>query len=251
MSSAGTIRIGTSGWNFASWRGSFYPGDTSDDSLLCRYAEQFDTVELNNSFYQLPDRSTINHWLRQTPPEFLFSVKASRYLTHIKKLKDADAGLERFLSAIEPFGDKLGPLLFQLPPNWRANPQRLDSFLSSLPDRHRYTFEFRDPSWFSTDIYQLLGAHGAAFCIYDLEGKRSPEKVTTDFVYIRLHGPSERPYEGNYDGRTLAGLARKIRRWQAQGRDIYCYFDNDHRACAPADAMRLKQSLARQTTTGG
>lgn len=246
MSVKGAVHVGTSGWNFDSWVGSFYPEDKAGDALLSFYSESFDTVELNNSFYQLPAPHTVRKWVGDTPAGFLFSVKASRYLTHMKKLKDPGEGLDHFLAAIEPFGDKLGPVLFQLPPNWRVNVDRLARFLELLPERHRYVFEFRDPSWFCRRVYDVLRDRGAALCHYDFQQYRSPEVHTADFVYVRLHGPGEPVYTGSYDGRTIAGLARRVRRWRGHGRDVFCYFDNDQKGCAPGDAMQLRESLARQ-----
>ncbi|NMT63878.1 DUF72 domain-containing protein [Marinobacter orientalis] len=246
MSKNGGIRIGTSGWNFDSWRGSFYPEGLGAEGLLQEYARSFDTVELNNSFYQLPDKTSVNGWLEAAPGGFLFSVKASRYLTHMKKLKDAGEGLDRFLAAVEPFGSKLGPLIFQLPPRWRVNVSRLTEFLDQLPPDYRYAFEFRDTSWLCDEVYEVLTKYNAALCYYDYKGYRSPPVATADFVYARLHGPEEEAYTGSYDGRALAGFARRFVNWEQEGRDVFCYFDNDDKACAPRDAQRLLESVRRQ-----
>ncbi|GGY76805.1 DUF72 domain-containing protein [Marinobacter zhanjiangensis] len=246
MNKSARIRIGTSGWNFDSWRGSFYPEGLGEDALLGEYAHSFDTVELNNSFYQLPAETSVKEWLKASPREFLFSVKASRYLTHMKKLKDAGEGLDRFLAAVEPFGSKLGPVIFQLPPRWRVNVGRLTAFLEQLPPGYRYAFEFRDTSWLCDEVYEVLTSHNAALCYYHYKGYRSPPVATADFVYIRLHGPGETAYTGSYDGRTLAGLARRLVNWAQEGRDVFCYFDNDDKACAPRDARRLLGAIHRQ-----
>ena len=145
---------------------------------------------------------------------------------------------------LKALGPKAGPVLFQLPARFKADRERLASFLKMLPKRYRYAFEFRDPSWHDDRILELLARRRIAFCIFDLAGKPSPVEVTADFVYIRLHGPGG-PYQGSYDGRTLSGWARRIRRWSEAGRDVYCYFDNDEKAYAPHDALRLKERIER------
>jgi uncharacterized protein YecE (DUF72 family) len=240
----GRIRIGTSGWNYDHWLGTFYPKGTRQRDLLGVYADRFDSVEINRTFYKLPTAETMAAWRAQVPAGFLFAAKASRYLTHMKKLKDPEEPIARLLGCVEHLGEKLGPLLFQLPPRWRVNPDRLERFLAQLPDRHRYAFEFRDPAWHDHRILELLSRRGAAFCIFDLAGKPSPIEVTAGFVYIRLHGPGA-AYQGSYDGRTLSGWARRILRWSAAGKDVYCYFDNDEKAYAPHDALRLKEMVER------
>jgi uncharacterized protein YecE (DUF72 family) len=240
----GRIRIGTSGWSYDHWLGTFYPKGTRQRDLLAVYAERFESVEINRTFYKLPAAGTMTAWQAQTPAGFLFAAKASRYLTHRKKLKDPEEPVGRLLGCVEALGDKLGPVLFQLPPRWRVNPERLGRLLEVLPNRHRYAFEFRDPSWHEPKILELLSKRGAAFCIFDLAGERSPIEVTADFVYIRLHGPGA-AYQGSYDGRTLSGWARRIRDWSEAGKDVYCYFDNDEKAYAPQDALRLKEMVER------
>jgi uncharacterized protein YecE (DUF72 family) len=213
-----------------------------EERYLAYYAERFDTVEINNSFYHLPEEGTLSQWRKTTSKDFGFSVKGSRYLTHMKKLKDPEEPLSRFLGRVETLKRKLGPVLFQLPPRWKANPQRLEEFLQVLPRRHRYAFEFRDRSWFSDAIYELLSRHHAAFCIYDLAGTTSPKEVTCDFAYVRLHGPGA-AYEGSYSPQTLAGWAGAFSAWSQQGKPVYCYFDNDQAGYAPQNALRLKEML--------
>jgi uncharacterized protein YecE (DUF72 family) len=235
----GRIRIGTSGWSYHHWLGTFYPKGTRQQDLLAVYAERFESVEINRTFYKLPAAETVAAWRAKAPAGFVFAAKASRYLTHRKKLKDPEEPVARLLGCVEALGEKLGPVLFQLPPRWRVNPERLGRLLEELPDKHRYAFEFRDPSWHEPKTLELLSKRGAAFCIFDLAGKRSPIAVTADFVYIRLHGPGA-AYQGSYDGRTLSGWARRIKRWSEAGKDVYCYFDNDEKAYAPHDALRLK-----------
>ncbi len=240
----GRIRIGTSGWNYDHWRGTFYPEGTRPHELLRVYAGRFDSVEINNTFYSLPAAGTVAAWRDQTPRGFLFAVKASRYLTHMKKLKDPEEPLERLFGCIEALGQKLGPVLFQLPPRWHVNPDRLSNLLDQLPEKRRYAFEFRDASWHSDRILDLLADRGAAWCIFDLGGERSPVAVTAGFVYVRLHGPGA-PYQGSYDGRTLSGWARRMLGWSQEGRDVYCYFDNDEKGYAPRDALRLRDMVER------
>jgi uncharacterized protein YecE (DUF72 family) len=242
--SKGRIRIGTSGWNYDHWLGTFYPKGTRQQDLLAAYADSFDTVEINRTFYKLPSREAVAAWREQSPAGFLFAAKASRYLTHMKKLKDPQEPLERFLGCVEALRKKLGPVLFQLPPRWRVNAERLETLLEQLPRRHRYAFEFRDPSWHDDRILELLSKRRAAFCIFDLAGERSPIEVTAGFVYIRLHGPGG-PYQGSYDGRTLSGWARRIADWSEAGKDVWCYFDNDEKGYAPRDASRLKEMIDR------
>jgi len=231
-------RIGTSGWHYPHWRGAFYPEDLPEKDRLAYYAGIFDTVEINNSFYRLPSEETLRDWAERTPPGLVFACKASRYITHMKKLKDPYQSLSSFLDRIAVLGDKLGPVLFQLPPRWRPNARRLEAFLEALPRDWRFTFEFRDPRWNEPEILQLLERYRAAFCCFDLGGTCSPIRVTADFAYIRLHGPGA-PYQGSYSDACLADWAARIATWQADGLDVYCYFDNDERAYAPANAQSL------------
>jgi uncharacterized protein YecE (DUF72 family) len=242
----GRIRIGTSGWNYRHWLGTFYPKGTRQKDLLAAYAERFETVEINRTFYSLPDTDAVASWRAQSPRGFLFAVKASRYLTHRKKLKHPEEPIERLLGRVEPLKEKLGPVLFQLPPRWRVNPDRLERLLEELPGNHRYAFEFRDPSWHADRILELLSSRNAAFCIFDLAGKRSPIELTAGFVYLRLHGPGG-PYQGSYHGRTLSAWARRMMDWSEAGKDVYCYFDNDEKGYAPGDASRLKEMVERRS----
>jgi uncharacterized protein YecE (DUF72 family) len=238
----GRTFVGTSGWSYDHWEGPFYPEGLATGERLAYYARRFATVELNNSFYQLPAREQLEHWHHIAGDEFVFAVKASRYITHMKKLNDPEESLDRFLGRVEALGSALGPVLFQLPPRWHCNADRLASFLGQLPGGHRYAFEFRDPSWHVEEILAVLREACAAFCIYDLAGELSPKEVTADFVYVRLHGP-EGPYQGSYDARALAGWAGAISAWRDQGLDVYCYFDNDEAGHAPRNAARLAEML--------
>jgi len=168
------VYIGTSGWNYKHWRGPFYPEDLPDKEMLSFYAEHFDTVEINNTFYHLPSFKTLKTWRETVPRKFTFAVKASRFITHMKKLKAPKTSTKKFFTRVERLEDKLGPILFQLPPHWGCDADRLADFLDALPSRRRYGFEFRDQSWHTEEVYDLLKKHNAALCIYDLAGKESP-----------------------------------------------------------------------------
>ncbi|MDX1667240.1 MAG: DUF72 domain-containing protein [Saprospiraceae bacterium] len=233
------IHIGTSGWNYDHWKGPFYDETISGDEMLRAYANRFRTVEVNGTFYSLPEPDTVKEWCDTVPEEFTFSVKASRYITHMKKLKDPNEPLANLFEIIEPFGEQVGPVLFQLPPNWNVDTDRLENFLEALPTGYRYTFEFRDRSWHCEEVYELLNEHEAALCFYDLENYRSPEKHTAGFVYLRLHGPNEEAYTGSYPEKELKKFAGKFTGWRDEGRPVYCYFDNDQEGYAPNDALRL------------
>ena len=239
--SAGT-HIGTSGWHYDHWEGPFYPSGLPDEDFLEYYAGCFGTAEINNSFYRLPEKETLLRWRDAVPEDFVFSVKASRYLTHMKKLKDPEEPLYRLLDRVSALEDKLGPILFQLPPRWGSNPERLESFLEMLPGDQRYAFEFRDPGWFDDENYELLRSHGTSFCVYDLDGKTSPQEITADFAYVRLHGP-DGPYRGRYGAQRLAGWAGTFSAWRKKGLEVYCYFDNDEAGYASQDALRLRQMI--------
>ena len=210
--------------------------------MLRWYAERFDTVEINNSFYRLPPASAFETWCRETNPKFCFAVKASRYITHNKKLTDPESANEKFISLVERLEKRLGPILFQLPPSWKLNADRLDAFLSTLPRTHRYAFEFRNPTWNVPAVYEVLRRHNAAFCIYELAGFQSPIEITANFTYIRLHGPGNK-YQGDYSSSTLRSWAKKIENWERELKHIFVYFDNDQAAFAPKNALELKKMI--------
>lgn len=243
MSRACEIRIGCSGWHYKHWVGRFYPAKTPASKMLDYYLQHFDTVELNNSFYKLPDAKTFECWRGATPRDFRFSVKASRFITHNKKLKEPENALDNFLPRAEALGRKLGPILFQLPPRWRINLARMEEFLSALPRDHRYTFEFREPSWETEHTYALLRRFNAAYCIYQLAGYHTPIHLTADWTYIRLHGPTEHKYQGSYSTAELNAWARRIREWSRDLKAIYVYFDNDDSAYAAHNAIELKRMV--------
>ncbi|HEY6260369.1 MAG TPA: DUF72 domain-containing protein, partial [Nitrospiraceae bacterium] len=222
--------------------GPFYPPDLPARDMLWWYRKQFDTVEVNNSFYHLPSEKTFTDWNQSTQAEFCFSIKSSRYITHHKKLKEVEPALERFIPVVDSLGSKLGPILFQLPPRWSRNLNRLRGFLDALPDAHRYTFEFRDPSWHDADIYRALSRYNAAFCIYELDGFQSPYEVTADFAYVRLHGPGQK-YQGEYSSQVLRKWARRITQWRHSLSAVYVYFDNDQSAYAAKNAAALKNMV--------
>jgi uncharacterized protein YecE (DUF72 family) len=232
-------RIGTSGWSYDHWTGPFYPEGLVAEERLAAYAKVFDTTEVNHSFYQLPSPRTLRGWREAVPQDFVFAVKASRYITHMKKLKDPGQSLPGLLERTAVLGPQRGPLLFQLPPKWRFDPGRLEAFLGALGGAGRCAFELRDPSWHDDHALALLERHNAAFCIYELDGTRTPLAVTADFVYLRLHGPAG-AYQGRYGVDALAGWAEQLRAWHAQGLDTYCFFDNDEAGHAPRDASRLR-----------
>jgi uncharacterized protein YecE (DUF72 family) len=236
------VRIGTSGWHYKHWIGTFYPPKTPASKMLGYYAEHFDTVELNNSFYHLPKKPALENWRDTTPQDFVFAAKGSRFLTHMKKLNDAGQGLERFLDTIETLGHKLGPILFQLPPNWELNLDRLETFLALLPTHHRCAFEFRNATWNVPAVYGLLAHHNVAQCAFHLAGEHSPIELTADFAYVRLHGPGDR-YRGTYSHDVLRGWSRRMRTWQRKLKAIYFYFDNDEAGYAASDALRLKSLM--------
>jgi uncharacterized protein YecE (DUF72 family) len=239
----GDVHIGTSGWHYKHWVGTFYPDHWPASKMLAFYQERFDTVELNNSFYRLPPESGLEHWRASTPANFCFAVKGSRYLTHMKKLKDPQAGLEKFFARADLLKEKLGPVLFQLPPNLPVNVERLAQFLDALPDWHHYTLEFRNETWNTKEVFDVLHRHNAAYCAFDLAGYQSPVEITADFAYVRLHGPGGK-YQGSYDDAALETWAARIREWRSRLKAIYVYFDNDDSGFAPHNALRLHEMIS-------
>lgn len=236
------VLIGTSGWHYKHWRGNFYPVGVQPADYLAHYLRSFSSVEINNSFYRLPAPETLADWRDSVPRDFVFAVKASRFITHMKKLKDPQQSFALFMQRVGVLGEKLGPVLFQLPPAWRFDEGRFRAFLEALPTTYRYTFEFRDPSWYNDRAYELLQLHRCAFCIYELEYHLSPLEVTADFVYVRLHGPGKK-YDGSYADEVLAGWAERCRHWLEQDKSVYVYFDNDLHGYAPVNAARLQEML--------
>lgn len=238
-----SIHIGTSGWHYPHWVGRFYPASLPGRDWLNYYAGRFDCVEVNNSFYRLPSAANVVQWLAQTPEGFRFSLKASRYISHMKKLRDCAEPLAEFVGLARNFGDRLGPVLIQLPPRWHVNVGRLAEFLALLPDDLQFALEFRDPSWFCEDIYRLLRQYGVALCQFDLAGFESPPVVTAGLVYLRLHGPDE-AYAGSYDQAALRVWAGRLQVWERAGREVYVFFDNDQDASAVLNALALRQLVS-------
>lgn len=235
------LHIGTSGWHYKHWIGEYYPDNTKPADMLSIYLKDFSTVEINNSFYRLPERKTFENWAAAVPDNFIFAVKASRYITHIRKLSEGKLGLEKLQERITPLKNKAGPLLFQLPPGWAYNGERLSEFLDALPQGYRYAFEFRNHSWYNQEAYSMLSKRQAAFVIYELEGHISPEVLTADFAYLRLHGPGGK-YQGSYDEDTLKRWLEKFAKWSDNGiYEVYCYFDNDQKGYAAFNAKRMNE----------
>jgi uncharacterized protein YecE (DUF72 family) len=239
------VHIGTSGWHYQHWKGPFYPEKLPASKMLEFYTRHFDTVELNNTFYRLPVETGVQQWRESTPPGFCFAAKGSRFLTHMKKLKDPEPGIERFFERISPLGKKLGPIVFQLPPWWEADPERLDAFLTALPPRRRYAFELRNPTWHTEEIYRILRRHNTAFCIFEIAGFHTDFTLTANFTYVRLHGPGDK-YQGSYSDDQLAAWADRIREWDRSLRALYLYFDNDQAAYAVENALTLKRMIGRK-----
>jgi uncharacterized protein YecE (DUF72 family) len=239
------IWVGTSGWHYPHWRGPFYPQGFKNDRMLGFYAERFSAVEINNSFYRLPSEESFRRWRDTTPQEFRFAVKASRFITHMKRLKDPATAVERFLVSASGLGKKLSVILFQLPPRWGHNIPRLKTFLEMLPKQWRYAFEFRDPSWHKRDTYAVLERHGAAFCAFELAGQQSPKILTTTFAYIRLHGPGASKYGGRYSKRQLEAWFSYCNACLGKGAtEVFVFFDNDEAGYAALNAQELKRMIA-------
>ncbi len=236
----GKIYIGTSGWHYRHWIGTFYQPGTKSAEQFEFYKQSFSTVEINNSFYRLPSPEEFKNWRKESSDEFLFVVKASRFITHNKKLKDPEETVKRFFENVRYLKEKLGPILFQLPPSWKKNAERLEAFLDVLPKKYRYVFEFRNETWYDEDIIDLLKKHNCAFCIYELAGHTSPAYVTADFVYVRLHGPGNSKYQGSYSQKQLTEWAKQCHAWQREGLDVFVFFDNDEKGYAAFNAQSLK-----------
>jgi uncharacterized protein YecE (DUF72 family) len=239
------VRIGCSGWNYGSWKDELYRGRPAR-LWLALYARHFDTVEVNSTFYRLPTVKAVQGWVEQTPPGFVFAVKGSRYLTHIKRLTDLDQGLRRFYERIEPLlrSPKLGPVLWQLPPTFRRDDERLARALAALPPG-RHAFEFRHASWFADPVYELLRARGAALVIADRPevNEFQTHELTADWTFVRFHYGS-RGRRGNYSEGELEEWAKRIERWRRRA-DVYAYFNNDWEGFAVRNGLWLKTRLAR------
>ena len=237
-------RVGCSGWQYKHWRGDFYPASLPQNRWLEYYAQHFDTVEINNTFYRLAEASSFQQWRRRAPRGFEYAVKASRFLTHMKKLKDPQEPVERFLERARYLGPSLGPILFQLPPHWSLNVERLETFLAALPPRRRYAIEFRDPSWYAEAVLARLASHRVALCLHDMTGSESGKVVTGPFVYVRFHGSQgARKYSGTYSDDALDEWAEWLSQPLRDGLPVYAYFNNDAGGHAPRDAVRLRDKI--------
>ena len=235
------VRVGCSGWQYRHWRGDFYPETLPLSHWYAHYALAFDTVEINNSFYRLPPADTFAKWGEQAPRHFLYAVKASRFLTHMKKLKDPEAPLTRFFERARHLGPHLGPVLYQLPPRWPLDLERFERFLAALPPGRLHTVEFRDPSWYDERAFALMRAHDVALCLHDMAGAASERVVVGPFVYVRFHGTSR--YGGRYDDRRLDAWAAWLTDRVRDGLRVFAYFNNDIGGHAPRDAVRLRARL--------
>lgn len=244
VSSAAQVRVGCSGWNYKHWRKTFYPEGLPQSRWFQFYAAQFDTVEINNSFYRLPNPETFNKWRKQAPKGFCYAVKANRYLTQAKKLKDCEEPLERMMTAVRHLGDRLGPILYQLPPSMVVNLERLESFLKLVPKDVTNVFEFRNRSWYVPETYALLDRYGACLCVHDMPGSTSQRVAVGPTTYIRFHG-GEGKYWGRYSDQGLLGWADWITAQIRSGRPVWCYFNNDMFGHALEDAQTLR-SIVRQ-----
>ena len=233
------LRIGCSGWQYKHWRGDFYPAELPQSAWFAHYARTFDTVEINNSFYRLPETSTFARWREQASRRFLYAVKASRFLTHMKKLKDPDEPIARFFERARYLGPTLGPILYQLPPNFPLNLERFETFLAKLPRAHQHTVEFRETSWYDERVYELLRRYGVALCLHDMEGSATGPMVVGPFIYVRFHHGTKK-YGGRYSDERLATWAGWLAARRQEGLDVYAYFNNDTGGHAPRDAVRLR-----------
>jgi len=238
------IRVGCSGWVYKHWRGLLYPEGLPQRLWFQRYADEFDTVEINASFYRLPLASTFEGWREKAPPGFRYAVKVNRFITHMKKLLDCEEAVDQFIALARPLGDKLGPLLYQLPPSLHKNLERLDAFLCRLPKDIEQVVEFRHRSWYEEDVLALLDRHGIGFVCHDLKGLISPRWASGRTAYVRFHGTSGR-YHGRYPDEALLGWTDWLIDQARCGRSCWCYFNNDIHGHALEDARTLK-AMVRQ-----
>jgi uncharacterized protein YecE (DUF72 family) len=238
--------IGTSGWSYRSWRGPFYPKALPEREHLEHYARRFPTTELNGVFYRTPTEDAVRGWTERTPDGFVFAWKASKFITHWKRLNDTSRNSIALMeSRLRLLGDKAGPVLFQLPPQFEKNHERLATFLKLLRRGRPYVFEFRHPSWYEDDVLDLLRDNDIALCMSDHHDAPAPWAVTARHVYVRGHGPKGR-YRGHYSRNVLDSWARKLRKLRKNGHVVYVYFDNDQKSAAPKDALLLMQIFGQR-----
>ena len=241
--------IGTSGWHYDDWRGRFYPEKLPKAQWLEFYAGHFPTVEINNTFYRLPSEKAVDNWNKTVPSGFIFSVKVSRFITHVKKLKDTGEALNNFMSRISPLHDKLGPLLYQLPPGMRRNDAVLIGFLQGLSGEHKHVMELRHESWLNEHVFDILRSYNAGLCVFDIPGLSCPLLATTDFAYIRFHG-RDSLYSSCYTDEELTGWAKNITELSANLETVYVYFNNDVAGYALKNAVTLRDYLEREGRHG-
>ena len=238
------VWVGTSGWQYRSWRGPFYPEKLRQADWLEHYAERFQVVEVNNAFYRLPEPKTFAAWAERTPDDFVVGVKASRYLTHVRRLKDPAEPVGRFVDHVRHLGANLGPVLLQLPPNLPADLGALEDTLGRFPSGMRLAVEFRHESWFTDDTCRLLAARGAALCLADSPHRRTPVWRTADWGYLRLHEGRARP-RPCYGGRALNSWAGRLASLWEREADVYVFFNNDPHGCAVRDARVFARAAER------
>jgi uncharacterized protein YecE (DUF72 family) len=239
--------IGTSGWHYDHWQDRFYPKTLTKAKWLEFYASHFTTVELNNTFYRLPSETAFTTWHDSSSANFTFAVKVSRFITHIKRLKNSQEAVENFISRARILGEKLGPLLYQLPPNMHRNDEVLESFLSTLPRDMKHVFEFRHQSWLEDRVFEILRVHNIGFCVFDMPSISCPLVATADFAYIRFHG-STGLYFSCYSDEELADWAKRLANLARNLKTIYIYFNNDAEAFAVRNAITLRRYLEVGTT---
>jgi len=241
------FRIGTSGYQYVHWRSVFYPKDLPKPDWFAFYAERFDTVEINNTFYGLPSARIFRAWKDAAPPGFCYALKFSRYGSHVKRLNAPRGLIRTFLGRAGHLGPTLGPILVQLPPDWDANPERLSAFLAAAPEGHQWAIEFRDPRWLCDRVYDILAKHRAALCIHDMIPNH-PHEFTARWTYLRFHGEQ---YGGSYSYRRLGAEARRIRSYLSQGVDVFAYFNNDLGGDAVRNALDLRRYVCGEDSTKG
>jgi len=234
--------VGCSGWHYEHWRGPYYPGELPKSEWLRFYARQFSTVELNNSFYRLPSEKAFAAWRESTPEDFIFALKVSRFITHIKRLRNLGSAVETFVSRASLLREKLGPLLYQLPPNMKRNDELLEDFLCSLPAKYHHVIEFRHESWIDDEVFGILRGHNVGLCVFDMPGFSCPLVATSNFAYVRFHG-SQGLYSSDYSDKELSRWAQRIGRLGGSVKTVYIYFNNDAAAFAVKNAMTLGRLL--------
>ena len=240
----GRIHVGCSGWVYKHWRGIFYPEGLSQKRWFEHYSEQFDTVEINASFYRLPLPTTFDGWREKAPDGFCYAVKVNRFITHMKKLVDVGPSLEEFVDLARRLKHRLGPLLYQLPPGLKPDFERLEAFLKLIPKDLTNVFEFRNKDWYVPELYELLGRFGASFCVHDMRGSQTDRIAVGPVVYLRFHG-GEGKYWGRYSDEALANWSGWILDQSRSGRHVWCYFNNDILGHAIEDARMLRSMLGQ------